>query len=85
MLICMRTTINLPDALAEAAKAKAVAEGRTFTSVVEEGIHRVLAGSDAARPAPVPLPAYGDPAGRFPVDLLDRDALWAALDADDPR
>ena len=42
MLICMRTTINLPDALAEAA-AKAAAEGRTFTSVVEEGLRIVLA------------------------------------------
>lgn len=85
MLVCMRTTINLPDALAEAAKAKAAAEGRTFTSVVEEGLHRVLATSDVPRPAPAPLPAYGDPAGRFLVDLLDREALWAVLDADGTR
>lgn len=81
----MRTTINLPDALAEAAKAKAAAEGRTFTSVVEEGLHRVLAATDVARPAPVRLPTYGDPDGSLLVDLLDRDSLWAALDADGPR
>jgi plasmid stability protein len=43
MLICMRTTINLPEALAEAAKTRAAAEGRTFTSLVEEGLRAVLA------------------------------------------
>lgn len=84
MLVCMRTTINLPDALAEKAKARARAEGRTFTSLVEEGLRSVL--SRPGEPARVdPLPAYGDPRGRFLVDLTDRDALWAALDADDRR
>ncbi|MEW6153352.1 MAG: CopG family transcriptional regulator [Actinomycetota bacterium] len=79
----MRTTINLPDALAEAAKAKAAAEGRTFTSVVEEGLRTVL----AAQPAhdPIVLPAYGRPGGRVLVDVADRDSLWAALEGDDPR
>ena len=80
MLICMRTTINLPDALAEAAKAKAAAEGRTFTSLVEEGLRAVLA---AVSPTvPVELPAYGVAAGAVLVDVADREALWAALDAD---
>lgn len=77
----MRTTINLPDALAEAAKAKAAAEGRTFTSLVEEGLRRVLADADD-QVETAPLPAYGSTEGRFLVDPLDRDALWAALDAD---
>lgn len=85
MLVCMRTTINLPDALAEAAKQKASAEGRTFTSVVEEGLRRVLA-ADPPAPAETPtLPAYGDANGRFLVDPTDREALWSALDADGPR
>lgn len=80
MLICMRTTINLPDALAEAAKAKAVAEGRTFTSVVEEGLRAVLSAEPVR--TPVALPAYGSPSGRVLIDLADRDSLWDALDAD---
>ncbi len=80
MLVCMRTTINLPDALAEAAKARAASEGRTFTSVVEEGLRAVLAAEPTI--APVKLPAYGAPDGKVLVDLADREALWAALDAD---
>jgi len=83
MLICMRTTINLPDALAEAAKAKAAAERRTFTSVVEEGLRAVLS-APAARQT-TELPTYGDPDGAVLVDLLDRDAVGDALDADGPR
>jgi hypothetical protein len=87
MLICMRTTLNLPDALAAEAKARAAAEGRTFTDLVVAGLRLVLDVAPAsARPAP--LPTFGDrtdPRDRFLVDLLDRDALWDALDADGAR
>lgn len=85
MLICMRTTINLPDALAEAAKAKAAEEGRTFTSVVEEGLRAVLVGAGTGTDGDVELPAYGDPGARALVDIDDRDALWAVLDANGTR
>jgi hypothetical protein len=78
----MRTTINLPDTLAAAAKARAAAEGRTFTSLVEEGLRSVLADDHGDPGGPVEaLPTFGDAGGRFLVDLADRDALWAALDA----
>ncbi|MDN5748856.1 MAG: hypothetical protein L0H64_10145 [Pseudonocardia sp.] len=81
----MRTTLNLPDALAEAVKERAAAEGRTFTSLVEEGLRAVLAISEAPEgPAPR-LPVSGRPGGRMLVDLSDRDALWDALDADGIR
>ena len=79
MLICMRTTINLPDTLAAAAKAHAAARGRTFTSLVEEGLRSVLADDTAGGPVE-PLPAFGDPGQRLLVDPADRDALWAALE-----
>ena len=84
MLICMRTTINLPDALAEAAKRRAADEGRTFTSVVEEGLRAVLASRRESGP-PRKLTAYGKRSRRFLVDVTDRTALWEALDADGPR
>jgi hypothetical protein len=81
MLICMRTTINLPDGLAESAKDRARAEGRTFTSLVVEGLRRVLDGETHAT-SDEPLPAYGDADDRPLVDLRDREAVTDALDAD---
>jgi len=79
---CVRTTVNLPGAVAEAARRCAVEEGRTLsTSVVEEGL-RAATGARPAVPQASALRAYGDPAGRFLVDPTDRGALWEALDAD---
>jgi len=80
MLVCVRTTINLPDALAAEAKARAAAKGRTFTSLVEEGLRSVLANDNPDEGQLEPLPAFGDPDDRLLVDPVDRDALWAALD-----
>jgi len=42
MLICMRTTLNLDDELAAAAKAEAARRGTTVTSLIEDGLRRVL-------------------------------------------
>ena len=84
MLICMRTTINLPDGLAEEAKRQARASGRTFTSLVVDGLRRVLAETHVGAPVPS-LPAYGEPEGRPLIDVADRAALDDVLDADGQR
>lgn len=84
MLTTMRTTINLPDSLVEAAKLRAAAEGRTFTSLVSEGLRAVLQ-QQPTRGKPKPFPSFGDRDDRMLVDLLDRQAVWDALDADGPR
>lgn len=81
MLICMRTTINLPDGLAEAAKRRAAAEGRTFTSLIEEGLRTVIDRSTSHDPT-IALPSFGRRAGVILVDLHDREATWAALEDD---
>lgn len=40
----MRTTVHLPDDLLRRAKRKAAEEGRTLTSLIEEGLRLALAG-----------------------------------------
>lgn len=84
MLRRMRTTINLPDALAREIKARAAAENRTVTSLVEEGLRIVLARADGPA-AEDPLPGYGEPGDRFLIDPRDRAALWAALEPAEQR
>lgn len=80
MLICMRTTLNIADALIEAAKVRAAAEHRTLTSLIEEGLRTVLATSNqGAAPS---LPSYGSRGARMLIDIEDRDALDAVLDGD---
>ncbi len=85
MLGCMRTTLNLPDGLVAAAKARAAASGRTFTSLVEEGLRMLLErSSEPEADTSAALPAYGEPGGRMLVDLSDREAVWAVLDDGGP-
>lgn len=82
MLICVRTTLNLSDGLVAEARAYARKTGRTLTSVLEEALRQLLASQHEPRDPVRPLPAYGEPDGRFLVDLADRDAVWAELDED---
>ena len=52
-----RTTVRLPGELLLQAKRKAAAEGRTLTSLIEEGLRRVMAEKrEAAQPRSVTLP-----------------------------
>ena len=43
MYICMRTTIRLREDLLRRAKKRAAEEGRTLTSLIEEGLTLLLA------------------------------------------
>ena len=84
MLRHMRTTINLPEGLGEEAKRHAAQRGCTFTALVVEGLHLVLAGSTEESPNGE-LPHYGGSGGRLLVDLTDKAAVGEALDADGLR
>ena len=81
MIICMKTTIILPDGLAEQAKSYAAERGCTFTALVVDSLHLIL------RQPPVreltPLPTSGG--GRMLVDIADKDAVWGAFYADGCR
>ena len=52
----LRTTVRLPDELLTRAKRKAAAEGRTLTSLIEEGLRRVVSEERPARPRKAGLP-----------------------------
>ena len=80
MLICMRTTLNLPDALASEAKARAASEGRTLTSFIEEALRDRLA-RDAIAVDYTPLPTHTPRIPGALVDLDDKDAVRDAMDA----
>lgn len=70
MLRHMRTTIRLRDELLQRAKKKAAQEGRTLTSLIEEGLTVVLAERPAGRRQPVELPVSSATGGVLPgVDL----------------
>ena len=75
MFICMRTTLDLDDALLRAVKVRAAESGRTMTSLIEEALRDHLARTDPDAPG-VPLRWLVVDGGPRPgVDLADRDAL----------
>ena len=79
-VVCMKTTINLPDGLVERAKQRAAERGCTFTTLITEGLHLVLQQATPATRAP--LPTWGQKGDLVLVDIEDRDAVWQALDGD---
>lgn len=79
-----RTTVRLPDQLLKRAKRKAASEGRTLTSLIEEGLRRVLnervPGDAKHRP---PLPVSSATGGLMPgIDLDDSASLQDLDDRD---
>ena len=66
----MRTTVRLSDDLLRRARKKAAEQGRTLTSLLEEGLKTVLAESKPARRTQVQLPVSKATGGTLPgVDL----------------
>ena len=81
-----RTTVRLEPGLLRAAKKKAAEEGRTLTSLVEEGLRSVVNTSRTAKPArfyPRVSKARGGP--RPGVDLTRTSELLELLDDDLPH
>jgi len=66
----MRTTVRLSDDLLRQARKKAAEQGRTLTSLLEEGLKSVLAESKPAKRTRVRLPVSKATGGTLPgVDL----------------
>lgn len=80
----MRTSVHLPDELLARAKRKAAEEGRTLTSLIEDGLRRVV---DESRSKPgkrrrVVLPASKATGGLRPgIDLTRMSDFYEMEDA----
>jgi hypothetical protein len=72
-----RTTVRLPEELLNRAKRKAAAEGRTLTSLIEDGLRLVVAGSKKAeKKKGGPIPVSKATGGPMPgVDITRFSAL----------
>lgn len=70
MLSCMRTTVRINDDLLKRAKKRAAHEGRTLTSLIEEGLSLALSEPKASHRRKVRLPVSKAAGGICPgVDL----------------
>jgi hypothetical protein len=85
MLLCMRTTLDINDALLLQAKSRAARSRQTLTALVEAALRRHLE-ADRARPAKVPEIPIFHGGGEMPgVDLTNSRALLDILEDGKPR
>jgi hypothetical protein len=78
----MRTTIRIHDDLLKRAKKRAAEEGRTLTSLIEEGLTFILAEPKAKRRERVRLPVSKATGGVLPgVDLNRSSDLEEVMNA----
>ena len=73
----MRTTVRLRDELLERAKKRAVEQGRTLTSLIEEGLTLILAEPATRERRRVRLPISRASGGVLPGVDLNRSAELA--------
>jgi predicted transcriptional regulator len=83
MFICMRTTLNLDDALMRTLKRRAAESGRTLTDMIEEAIREMLGRPERAKPECEFLWVTARGRVRPGVDVADRDSLLEAMEGRD--
>jgi hypothetical protein len=81
MIICMRSTIVIDDALFKRVRRRAAELGVTISDVVSDALREALA-RRSEEPPPLRLPTFGDPKQRVHHEPAD---LTAAEDEDDRR
>lgn len=79
-----RTTIRLPEDLLHRAKRKAAAEGRTLTSLIEDGLRLVVAGDKRSGKKARMMPRISSARGGLMpgIDLTDSADLQELDDLD---
>jgi Ribbon-helix-helix protein, copG family len=81
----MRTTVRLDDDLLREAKTLAARQGRTLTSLIEDGLREQLLRWEHAATGPdVKIPTWSGGELRPGVDLNDNAATWDLLDEELP-
>lgn len=82
MLSCMRTTIDINDALLLAAKSRAARERKTLRAVVEQALRELLSGPKRGVVAGPPIPVFHGQGVQPGVDLTDKAALEDLMNAE---
>ncbi len=78
----MRTTLAIDDRILQRVRALAARQGRLLQDCVNELLELGLASQGRGREVAESLPTYHF--GKPSVDVADRDALYDALDGDEP-
>lgn len=81
MLLCMRTTIDINDALLVATKSHAAQNQKTLKAVVEEALRELLSGSSRQHSDAPPIPVFRGLGVQPGVDLTDNAALEDLMNA----
>jgi len=83
MLLCMRTTVDLPDDLLTQARSRAADEGTTLTALLSDGLRLRLARRALPASARRPLPTSRNRGGMQPwIDPGSNASLLDAADDD---
>jgi predicted transcriptional regulator len=79
-----RTTVRLPDDLLDRARRKAAAEGRTLTSLIEDGLRAIVSENPKAAKRKRGMPRVSEAGGGLMpgVDLTNPSTLQEADDLD---
>ena len=82
MLPCMRATIDINDALLQAARSHAARERKTLNAVVEQALRELLSGSKRGVVDGPPIPVVHGQGVQPGVDLTDNAALEDLMNAE---
>lgn len=78
-----RTTVRLPSTLLDRARRKAAAEGRTLTSLIEEGLRDKVETSGRKSPEQRIMPRVSKARGRGPMPGFEDDPHRAMQELED--
>jgi hypothetical protein len=79
-----RTTVRLPEDLLNRARRKAVAEGRTLTSLIEDGLRAIVGENWKTKKRELVMPRVSKAGGGLMpgIDLTEQSTLQEADDLD---